>query len=596
MGGWYGAEQHQGSGDSLRRRYLGGMRALTRHFAILGFAAVGLLLSCPAVFAQTPPNAGTILRDYAPSNQPPPPPTLPPPLAAPPELAPPSGGGKVLVHDFHIVATKFPEAVLKGLIKDYMGRELTLGELKEAALKISEFYRAHDLLARAYIPQQNIENGVVEIIVLEGKLGAVIVDPSSVTRLDHSLAVGMVESRAPVGEDLHPNSIDEAVAILNDVPGVRASATLVPGAKSGETIADLKLADSPLVSGSLQTDNGGSRFSGEHRLIGSSALNDPFGLGEQESVTVLKTNGTTYGKLAAQMPVGTSGLAIGVDGSGLQYHLGNIFKPLDEGGYAATGGFFATYPILRTPSFGLTALSTFDYKKLVDWALETVTDNKSIEVGSLRLAGIVKDSWFGGAISNFNVGVTAGNLDRSADAADLAGDQATARTNGTYSKLVLGASRLQTLIWDTDLYFNAYGQFAFKNLESTEQMSLGGPDGVRAYPINEASGDSGAVGTVELRHHLPYGLVVSGFYDVGGIEQHTKTWSGWQTVVGQPNLYYLQGIGVSSSWTPESVPGLQAKVTYAHALGENPGRNASGNNADGKHAKNELWFQVNYLF
>ena len=560
----------------------------------LACAAVVLSLFAFPALAQQPPSTGTLLRQLGPSVQPTTPETLPPPVQAPPQAPTAQGGPTVLVTDFHIKATQFPEATLKALLKGYIGRELTLGDLQEAALKISDYYRAHGILARAYIPQQPIHNGVVEIIVIEGTLGKITVDPASQSRLDRSLATGIVGARAPVGEILRPRDIQEGVAILNEVPGVAASATLVPGANPGETNADLKLADRPLFSGFVQTDNEGQRFAGAHRLIESTSVNDPFGLGEQASLTALATSGSTYSRVAFALPVGTSGLTLGADASGLLFHLGVPFDMLNEGGYAYTAGLTAAYPIRRTSDLALTALATYDHKRLVDWAIGSDTTNHAIEVGNLRLVGTWPDQFGGGGLNNFGVGTAIGSLDRSAVAADLAADRVTARTEGAYGKLYANVSRRQQLFAHTELYMAFSSQLAFKNLEGSEQFSLGGPDGVRAYPTTEASGDSGGTGTLELRYQALEQLQLYGFYDLGGIELHAHTWPGWQTVPHQPNFYLLDGPGVGASWTP--IEGLLAKFTYARAIGDNPGHDINGNDSDGKHGKNRLWLQIGYAF
>ena len=69
-------------------------------------------------------------------------------------------------------------------------------------------------------------------------------------------------------------------------------------------------------------------------------------------------------------------------------------------------------------------------------------------------------------------------------------------------------------------------QFASLNLPSAEKISLGGPNGgqgIRAYPVGEASGDEGYVGTLEARYTNPAwklgnaSTIVSAFYDFGGV-------------------------------------------------------------------------------
>ena len=57
-----------------------------------------------------------------------------------------------------------------------------------------------------------------------------------------------------------------------------------------------------------------------------------------------------------------------------------------------------------------------------------------------------------------------------------------------------------------------------QNLDSSEHIYLGGARGVRAYLQGVANGDTGALGTVELRLHTPVkGLLLSTYFDVGHV-------------------------------------------------------------------------------
>ena len=73
------------------------------------------------------------------------------------------------------------------------------------------------------------------------------------------------------------------------------------------------------------------------------------------------------------------------------------------------------------------------------------------------------------------------------------------------------------------------GQQASKNLASAEKMSLGGPNGVRAYPVGEATGDSGLLITGRGALHRAGRQVVRGrchgdraFYDWGQVDVNEK--------------------------------------------------------------------------
>jgi hypothetical protein len=105
-----------------------------------------------------------------------------------------------------------------------------------------------------------------------------------------------------------------------------------------------------------------------------------------------------------------------------------------------------------------------------------------------------------------------GNLSINSPTA-LAIDNASAQSNGSYTRFSYGANRLQRFTDSTFLALSMSGQTASKNLDSSEKFSLGGINGVRAYPQGEASGDEGYRGTVELRHNVIPNVQATVFYD-----------------------------------------------------------------------------------
>ena len=113
---------------------------------------------------------------------------------------------------------------------------------------------------------------------------------------------------------------------------------------------------------------------------------------------------------------------------------------------------------------------------------------------------------------NFRLVGSIGYLDLSANANSVAADQATAGSNGAYGKLSANVAREQKLVPRLDLYMSASGQYAPKNLDSSEKFILGGPNGVRAYSVDEANGDDGAMGTAELRWQARDDLRLISFY------------------------------------------------------------------------------------
>src|SRR5690606_20429821 len=111
------------------------------------------------------------------------------------------------------------------------GQTLTLAQLNALAQTITDYYHAHGYpLARAYLPPQAIENGTVQIAVLEARYGEVkIMNHSRVS--DGPLAAVLSPLRP--GDLINQESLDSRLLLLRDLPGIRPQATLSPGAAVG---------------------------------------------------------------------------------------------------------------------------------------------------------------------------------------------------------------------------------------------------------------------------------------------------------------------------------------------------------------------------
>jgi hemolysin activation/secretion protein len=133
---------------------------------------------------------------------------------------------------------------------------------------------------------------------------------------------------------------------------------------------------------------------------------------------------------------------------------------------------------------------------------------------------------------------------------------------------------------------------ADKNLDSSEKFSLGGPNAVRAYPVNEALGDEGYLLNVELRYDAYQNIEVIGFIDHGGTVLHATPWTG--SNIGAPNQYTLSGGGIGVNW---KVPGnFMIKGVMAERIGNNPGQSANGYDSDGSHKAPRFWVSLSKYF
>src|SRR5262245_35194994 len=92
--------------------------------------------------------------------------------------AEPEKGAKVLVKEIKITGTEaIPVAELEPIVAPFIGKEADLAELRKAADAITDEYRNRGYnLARAIVPEQDLSSGVIEIRVLEAKIGQITVE------------------------------------------------------------------------------------------------------------------------------------------------------------------------------------------------------------------------------------------------------------------------------------------------------------------------------------------------------------------------------------------------------------------------------------
>jgi hemolysin activation/secretion protein len=502
----------------------------------------------PGVYAQVPPDAGQTLQSIRPA------PTLPNsnPAAALPaqdqERAALSAASslRIPVRHWRITgAEAFTAAELEALVQDCIGKDLPLEEIQAAVGRISTYYRQHGyLLARAYLPAQDIRNGDIEIAVLEGHLAAVKVDNTS--KVSASVVNGLVQHIDTTGP-VQGQNLERSLLLLNDLPGVEVRSTLQPGATVGTSDLDLQVRGTDGFDGNVDADNFGNRYTGELRAGGTFNFNTPFHRGDIFSIRASTAgSGMTYGRASWQTPLGGSGLQAGIAWSDLSYELGEDFESLDAHGDAEVGTVWAAYPFLRSQTRNFTMRLSYDNKRLTDRIDATSTNTrKALDVVTLGLVADRTDALGGGGITTYRLDLIGGRLNLDPRTAAIDQGVGGHETEGRYGKLALNVSRLQRLGGPWMLYAALTGQVSSQNLDSSEKQSLGGIYGVRAYPQGETSGDDLAMLNLELRWQLP-GLPevqMLAFVDAG-----TAWLNHSELTTDKNNRRSLSGEGIGAQW------------------------------------------------
>jgi len=472
-----------------------------------------------SALAQSVPNAGSISREVDSAEFSPPPARLAVPDA--PQVSPSAtaaaDSAPFLVREIRIEgAQALPAADLRALVAPSEGRQLSLGDLRALADRISARYAAAGLpLARAFVPPQSVENGVVVIRVLEGKLGAVKLENAS--RLADAQVRRYLANAAPIGAPLQQARSERALLLLKDLPGTReVSYRLEPDENGGDTALVASLDKAPLFTGSVSAENYGSKSTGRLRTRVGIDVNSPFGFGEKFSVQGMSSfKGVDFLSLGADVPVGADGLIVGANVSHTRYDLGGSFRALDAHGNANKAELSARYPLLRSNDKNLWLTGGVEYRGLRDvvGATKTAT-RKELGAVNLGLNGSFQDSLLAGGQTRFSFSNTFGDLRfKNADAKAI--DAASVKTAGNYYKLNVSAGHTRYFSPQWSASANVSAQWANKNLDSAEQFSLGGPYAVAAYHSNDVSADHGIIGQLDVRYAVNPYVSLSAFYDAG---------------------------------------------------------------------------------
>ena len=537
---------------------------------LLGLSLCSLSATC--VMAQTPPDAGALQQQIERERAIQMPKKIAPDKPVTPAAMKPASGVIITVKQFRFAGNTLLSAEqLAPAVAGYVDRPLDFNQLQAAAAAVADTFRQAGWVVRAYLPAQDIQDGIVTIQVVEAVFGGTRIEGQA-KRMATSQILRGVDAQQAQGQPLNADALDRALLLADDLPGVAVSGALKAGKGEGETDLVLKLADEALLIGNASLDNTGTRSTGRERLAANLNLNSPFGIGDQVNANLILSRGSDYVRLGYSMPIGAKGWRVGANASHLAYELvGSDFSALNAEGTSTSVGVEASYPLIRSRLKNLYLTLNADRKRFDNEANGATTSDYDINNVAIGLNGNLFDNLGGGGASAASLALVNGDV---SDHAKL---------DGGFTKFRYSLSRQQVITNQVSAFAALTGQESSDDLDSSEKFYLGGVYGVRAYPTNEAGGASGTLANVELRWRLPQGVTLSSFYDHGRIRNDD----------GSPS-YSLKGAGLSAAW--QASFGLNLKATWAHRIGDNPNPAANGDDQDGSLNKNRIWLSASQSF
>lgn len=404
--------------------------------------------------------------------------------------------------DRHVTPSDVQRLVF--LIRDQLAkRGVTIGQIETVANRITTFYRERGfILAKAYIPKQQVRDGIVNLTLLLGMLGDVNVNNNKLYSSD------IIKSAFDdlLTKPVTTAAIEERLFLLNDYPGISVEGYFEPGYQVGDTKLNINVKDESPYSANIRIDNHGSSATGRNRLYADAQFNNLLGQADTINLAVLRASSpsnTTFYRAKFGM---------------------NVLSPRFHMDYEISKNQF----VMKQPG----SIIDLDIHGIVDvqaisgryFLKRGRTENHSVE---LRHESVLSDLQLGDIPDTTNAlddkiqnNILTYNFDFLQEGSSRLHQGYAKLTSGSYvfgnevtqdkNYTIYGGGYTLLTFWkvplidaDTRLVFRTDVQYAGKNLSNLVRFSLAGPTRARAYEPGLFTVDDGIHAGVDWYFNSP---------------------------------------------------------------------------------------------
>lgn len=410
-------------------------------------------------------------------------------------------------------STVFTQAELAPLYQSYLGTQVKFQDLQAIIEKIKAEYRKKGYFTTVvFLPEQTIKEGVVEIRVVEGRMGALKIEGNKYF------------SSALIGKNFHTkkndllniNTLQKDLLRLNQNSDLEIKAVVAPGKEEGRVDITLKVKEKFPWHLGQTFDNQGSRLSGKYRVGGYLRSTNATGNNDSLFINSIYTSLSNGESFSYRLPVDTYGTKFGLDIANFNMKIGKEFKSRDITG--------ATKQVI--PQIIKELFLSDNFEGYLNTGIE-IKSVKNRVAGRTTASDQLRTPYFGFDFDKtdpsgkttfsprFSFG-TAGFL----GASERNHPTATRpETGGFFFKYEQSINRIQRMPLQSYVLLRSRIQLASHTLASSEQFQLGGENSVRGYPEGDYLADMG--GTLSLdwvftKTPLPRAIQPVIFGDVGG--------------------------------------------------------------------------------
>ncbi|MDB5986762.1 MAG: ShlB/FhaC/HecB family hemolysin secretion/activation protein [Nevskia sp.] len=508
----------------------------------LGCLALSAKAADPAL--PTPGSINDSLKPATPLHSPQP--AVLPDAPPNPSAVAPTTGPTVTVASFQLSGnTLFSERRLQSLLTSYLNRPVTIGELYQAADKITAFYQqAGYTLTSVTLPAQSVEAGVVQLQIVEGRVERIEFDSKGYSP---QVLNGYLSQTRP-GEIYRAEHLESDLETLNALPGLSARAVLQPGTQFGTSDIVIKAHNDPIDLVGM-VDNYGRKDVGEYRYSAGITLNNPLGLADRLQLFGVHSNTgrLNYGYVDYNLALNRRGLRFNAD---YGYAKFDVAPPFPVSGKNVTLDANFEQLLIRSSKDLLLGTIGFTHTNAnADLSGLPISDTN---LNLMTLGGTYSHSAADGAVTQFVVGLHS-NFHSAT----------TTERNRERLRMEIDGQHLQPLFAHLELLLHVDAVYSRDALPDTDQLSIGGPTSIRGFAPSEARGDRGYYAQGTLRRAFAIGpvIVVPRIFADTGVITRIDVTPGTDT----HDSLSSAGIGVDLAYKKFS-----AKIDWSHPLDSTP--------------------------
>lgn len=484
------------------------------------------------------------------------------------------------IHHFEVSGNSLLDpAAVERMLSPFIGKEKDFGDIQRALETLQQAYVTAGYGAvQVHLPEQDVEQGTVRFIVIEGKIKRILIKGN--TFHDDANILASVP-KVQIGSAPKAAAIEIGLKAANENPSKKTQVLLKTTDEPGEIDATLQVVDEKPWKVGAVLDNTGSSETGLNRLgvfyQNSNVANRDHVFTAQYTTSPAKPGSVRVWGAGYRIPIYTIGDSVEFFAGSSDVNSGTVQSLFTVSGSGDILGARYNHNLARHGdydhklTFGLDQRVYRNNVVPVGGGGTSLVPDVTVHPLSITYSGEwhvpgQQFSYYLSEIGNLKGGDKGGAADFTASRANASADYMITRYGAEYSRAFVSD-------WQAHVAFN--GQHTPDALVAGEQFGLGGASSVRGYYEREMANDWGYRGSLEL-YSPDFGERVRStmkaralvFYDFGELSRN-------KALAGEVSSSSLSSMGVGLRASMGKHFSLQTDWAQALAAGNRQAKNQS---------------------